>query len=1027
MIGLQTQRVVRELRRGKRLLASTISPRVTSYLDRCRSYQRKHTYQQNFFASLSTTDDLSDDNSTVQDLSKQTIGTISPSLLDPVASNETHNDLSELFNTDIFEESWRGKEIFDSDAITSGSFKRDAFHNTWSKKSRSYDNSSLNEAKMNDSLIENPTTSIEKRYNELLQQTHELLDALSGEGASSTTLQLMDFDKVMVQWSQFHSEVDGAIKDDDSSFDMGIDYFVSTRQSVGNDDLKVRASDNCMQLLDALERNYDIIYEHNMLSDSANVEVPKHFNLYPNAASYNLALHALANSTKGGIIAQRAYLILNRILDRCRQYRDSWGNQKGGRKLSKIAAPPEPTIITYNSVIHAIAKSGATNAGFLAEEIFDHMEAWKKECDELNAVSSDDKSRRQTQLYHGVFPNSRTLACLLDAWVNSKTIHGQSLVPERTTVILETALEKRLQYVKSIKGVDSIGRESHEQEDETDELLSFIHSAQNEGFLDDDIVEETVDEDYFDEIAASSSPETSIISAEANDSMNHSDIEVEPFLKPNIVALNTVINAWSTSRQGYNGARRAHQLLDKVEQLADSGDLDLPSGYDDPTVAAVDIDDNSLESPATLRPNVRSYSTLMNVWANVAFVERSQGDEAAVKCEQLLTKMEARGADDVTLRPGLVAYTTCISAWARTRNHHQAASRAENILNRMIDVYYDEGVDELPVLEGNLKNAQHDAPFNSVITAYARSSDPAASDRALSILDRLEASPIEPTAVTYNAVMDACAKHGEPERAVSLLERMKEKCIKPNPTSYNTIINAFSRDETPGSADRAWEYLQKLEKDRLNDLSDFVPTNFSYSSVINAFARASSRSNGGIEVVKKAQEVYTQMIKQIEEGKLQGSADAFANSSFLNCCANVNGPSTEKRTALIMAINAFEEMKKKPSLHGEPNQYTFGTMMKASIRLSSDPDERIRLMENLFVQACTRGHLSRSVLGQFLKYMPPNLSAKAILSQGGSKRDIPSQWYRKVEEKDWPKGMNHQRRSSNTQEGRRRFDRHSSQ
>jgi pentatricopeptide repeat protein len=404
---------------------------------------------------------------------------------------------------------------------------------------------------------------------------------------------------------------------------------------------------------------------------------------------------------------------------------------------------------------------------------------------------------------------------------------------------------------------------------------------------------------------------------------------------------------------------------------------------------------------------VRSYSGVIKCWANVVTVENHHGEKAASKCEQILTKMEKRGADDSSIRPNLVAYTTCISAWARARDSEKAPARAENILNRMIDLYYDEGMNELPDLEGDLENARHDAPFNSVITAYARSMDPAASDRALAILDRLESSPIEPTATTYNAVMDACAKMGKPERALSVLERMKAKSIHPDPTSYDTILNAYARDETPGSADRAYELLQRLEEDSANGQSDFVATNFSYSSVINAFARSASRFDGGIALAEKANDVYKRMIRQVEDGKLHGKIDSYANSGLLNCCANVNGPKTDKRAALIMAITAFEDMKKNPAIHGEPNQYTFGTMMKASCRLSSDLDEKIRLLESLFTQACNRGCLSSAVFGQFLRNMPSHLSAKAILSMGGSKRDVPASWYRRVPEKDWPRGMSH--------------------
>ena len=946
------------------------------------------------FATFVTTSDSTDFKLSSQDDSVQSQESSSSSLDVPspfdTQSDDTSsflngpsNDLDKLFNSDIFEESWRGKEIFDTSKRMGRA--NESVYTVFGKTSPS----SYGVAER---PIDNPSGVIEKRYNELLQQTHDLLEALPGEDAFSTTLQLMDFDNVMVQWSQFHSEVDGNKGDKSTSYGEGSsDYFV-TRQNVNDNDLKLRASHNCMRLLNALEKNYDDIYEHNkQLSSDAGC--PKHSEVFPNAATYNLALNALANSSTGTLVADEAYLILVRMLDRCRQYRDSASkDKKDASHVTNITAPPEPTIITYNSVIHAIAKSGAADAGFLAEDVFNQMEAWKKENDQKS-----DSNHQTSQIYHGVYPNSRTLACVLDAWANTKTVHGQTLVPERSTVIIETALDKRREYVRSIKGVEDDRDFTCDDDEEKSDLFSFMDDENKECLVNGDITEEIIhEEDLVCNIAASSEDyaETSVSTEEER--------AIEPFLKPNIVSFNTVLHAWSVSKLGYQGALRAHQLLDKIENLSETDHLDVPDGYQDPTVASVDVDDVLLETSTSLKPNARTYSALMNSWANVVSVERRHGEDAASKCEQILEKMEERGRDDVSVRPNLITYINCISAWARVRKSEKAASRAEHILNRMIDLYYNEKTNELPALEGDLKHAQHDAPFNSVITAYARSNDPAASDRALAILDRLEASPIEPTAITYNAVMDSCAKNGEADRALSVLQRMKDKSIYPDPTSYNTILNAFARDDSMGSAERAWQFLQQLEEDRMNGSSNFIPTNFSYSSVINAFARASGRLDGGIHVVERAKEVYDKLILQIKEGKSHINVDAFANSCLLNCCANVNGPAAEKRAALILAINAFEDLKRNPNIHGEPNQYTFGTMMKVSSRLSTDPEEKNRLMENIFIQACNRGFLSSSVLGQFLKNVPSHLSTKAILSQGGSKRDIPEKWYRKVPEKDWP-------------------------
>jgi len=444
---------------------------------------------------------------------------------------------------------------------------------------------------------------------------------------------------------------------------------------------------------------------------------------------------------------------------------------------------------------------------------------------------------------------------------------------------------------------------------------------------------------------------------------------------------------------------------------------------------------------------------VMNAWANVA-AEHESGREAtnaASRCEEILNRMEERGAqDDGGVRPNLVAYVTSITAWARaaaansrsSRRYDDgvvgcsAASKAEHILNRMIDLYYNEDDAEAEAEAeeededermssslassldgGDLENANYDAPFNSVITAYARSRDPYAAERALAVLQRLEDLPaVSPTVTSYNAVLDCCAKHKEPERALEVFDRMKEMGIQPNSTSFDTVLNAFARQDEEGSAARAWDFLRRLIEEakspslESSNNNNFLPSVVSYSTVLNAFARASGNKDyGGIHAVKSAKGIYNQYLDQMEDGTLYvRRADSFANSCFLNCCANVHGSRSEKKEALVMAIMAFEDMKKRPDIVGDPNQYTFGTMMKVCSRLSSDEDERHRLMESLFVQACQRGLLSRSTMGQFLKYTPTHLNMKVILSLGGSKREIPESWYRHVPRKHWPAAMENQ-------------------
>ncbi|KAL3783214.1 hypothetical protein ACHAW5_004684 [Stephanodiscus triporus] len=762
----------------------------------------------------------------------------------------------------------------------------------------------------------------------------------------------MDFDEVMTRWSRFHT----IVVDDDDDYDYygGDDGMGSPRRREG-------AYDQCARLLVALERNHDRLLldrrdDDGVPSSSTEGGGGGSRTLTPSAASYNLTLHALAHSDGGEDAAREARAILMRMLDRCRRYeggvvgRIEDAGKTTSSSAATIAPPPpvEPSAITMNSAIHAIARSGSRDAGFLAEEVFLAMERWRDECE-----------GGPSRFYRGVLPNARTLACVIDAWANgARTAPTTSYAPERADAILNLAVERRRAYVDRVAGRDRRGRGWAEEEGDASHRV--------------------------------------IVGANTVEGETHAMETASMSLKPNTVAFNTCIHAWAASDRGREGALRAQELLFQLEALSDSGELDLPGENPREITADDDAQDTGLT------PNVRTYSMVMNAWANVANVEGGSGEDAASRCEDILNKMEKRGAMDSTVRPNLVAYVTCISAWARTRNVEYAASRAENILNRMIDLYYSEDKSELPLLDGNVNNASHDAPFNSVITCYARSSVPYATERALAILERLMASPIRPTVTTFNAVMDVCAKHGDPESALEVFGKMKRMNIRGDSTSVDTILNAFGRCEKAGSAERAYDFLRKVEQS--SEEYNFTPSTVSYSTVINAFARASGKDYGGLPAVKKAKELYDSLIDQMKNGVVHG-ADPFANSCLLNCCANVYGSLSEKKEALVIAIHAFEDMKKRPELHGEPNHVTFGTMMKVCVRLSSDDAEKHRLMEHLFVQACKRGNCSKAVLGQFIRHTPSQLNMKVILTLGGTKREIPHSWYRNVSRRQWPTPM----------------------
>ena len=202
-------------------------------------------------------------------------------------------------------------------------------------------------------------------------------------------------------------------------------------------------------------------------------------------------------------VSYEAYNILLRMINRCKRYIDTIdslflnnnnsssnngfeNNEKNTisiatRVLTAIAkgllpTPPcEPTIITLNSVIHAIARSNTTSdAGHLVEEVYRVMDQWSMECQErqrqqqMSFVDSGHNiqynNNNRVWLYQGVIPNARTLACTIDAWANSSnniTTYQQdssssssstscnNFAPERADAILQLAINQRRAYVNN--------------------------------------------------------------------------------------------------------------------------------------------------------------------------------------------------------------------------------------------------------------------------------------------------------------------------------------------------------------------------------------------------------------------------------------------------------------------------------------------------------------------------------------------------------------------------------------------------
>uniref|UniRef100_A0A7S4Q7H1 Pentatricopeptide repeat-containing protein-mitochondrial domain-containing protein n=1 Tax=Alexandrium monilatum TaxID=311494 RepID=A0A7S4Q7H1_9DINO len=94
--------------------------------------------------------------------------------------------------------------------------------------------------------------------------------------------------------------------------------------------------------------------------------------------------------------------------------------------------------------------------------------------------------------------------------------------------------------------------------------------------------------------------------------------------------------------------------------------------------------------------------------------------------------------------------------------------------------------------------------FGSVLKGYGRSHN---AERAFAVFEEMLSLGIEPSAVTYNAMIDVCARNGQMAKARSLLDGMRERNFEPNLITYGTMIKGYTKEGDMPSAFSALESL----------------------------------------------------------------------------------------------------------------------------------------------------------------------------------------------------------------------------
>jgi pentatricopeptide repeat protein len=433
---------------------------------------------------------------------------------------------------------------------------------------------------------------------------------------------------------------------------------------------------------------------------------------------------------------------------------------------------------------------------------------------------------------------------------------------------------------------------------------------------------------------------------------------------PVVIMFNSAIHACVHSNEGKVGAAKAEEVLAMLTELHRSQAL-----------GEVDVHD---ENDIGLAPSTRTFSLVMDAWARSE--EKEENGEGARRAQKILENMIELYREGYPVKPNVVAFTTVAAAWTRCRGSADSAENAEAVLNMMLKLYQETGDEDLK---------PNEATANTVITAWARSGRPNASDRAESVLRNME-EYCQPNVITYNSVLNAYSSTGNFKKVMDVFRRLQgNKKIEADEISYNTIIHAAAKTQTLEGASKASQLLEEMESLYTNGNRRMQPSAYSYSAAINAWSKVRADDQ-----VERARELFHRMLAAARTGNLAGTVDVIVFTTFITVCANLPKTASpdRQRDALKYAIESFELLQS--DFGGRPNQFTYRMIMKCCQNLTNSRDECARLMEGLFRMCCNDGFVSNIELGMFRTSVPPHVLAKFSMTDRYS--TVPTSWCRNV-------------------------------
>jgi hypothetical protein len=429
-------------------------------------------------------------------------------------------------------------------------------------------------------------------------------------------------------------------------------------------------------------------------------------------------------------------------------------------------------------------------------------------------------------------------------------------------------------------------------------------------------------------------------------------------LFPSDQSYTSAILAMSRSREK-GAARRAHQLLNRMLKLYDSGEW------------------------VKNRPNIVTFNSVISAYAN------SPEPGSADKAENVLNQLENLYFDEEKhqynyLKPDVITYNSVVSAWCKCKEE-AAVYNAENIVKRMEKRYDAVGVNFLDVSPDSYT-------YVTLINGWIRSGlGVTAADNAEIIL-RLMIERFQdgddrclPNQKTFCQIINAWGQCADGEdfpvrRAMALLDLMEElyndgiRQLKPDMITYSSLIDTIAKSRLPNGSDLAFDLIEKIENLYLSGDTTMKPNAKTYSGVFLSLINSQQEGKH-----LKAQQVLDRM------KKLKVDINAFSYNYAINCASSVVDESDNvKMEAFKIALKAFSSLRKSSY---ETDSFSYNFFLKAC-RLLPSSTMRSKVVRETFQECCSQGKLNNEVLSRLSACLDPSEIRNLVSSGGGDVRNI---------------------------------------